>query len=88
LPSRTLLRETPNLRDGERFRLLYTIASPRMLQGVKCQSYAQPTKPGAWELDFRVARMSVRTGPGRPQDGVRTIRSQIIPAEPTQEDSG
>ncbi len=84
--STTLLIEEPHLRDGETFRLLYTIANQRTLQGVKCQSYAQTTKPGEWELHFRTARMSVRSGPGRPQDGVHTIRSEIIAAKLNQEE--
>ncbi len=30
--------------------------------------------------------MSVRSGPGRPQDGVHTIRSEIIAAKVNQEE--
>lgn len=83
--SKTLLAEIAPLRDGETFKLLYTIAPRRTLQGVKVQSYAQPTKPGEWELHFEKARMSVRAGPGRPQDGVHKLRAEIVPAPATGE---
>jgi arylsulfatase A-like enzyme len=85
--SRTHIREIAGLRDGERFRLLYTLAFPRSLQGIKVQSYAQTTKPGEWELHFETARLSVRSGPGRPNDGLNKLRSEIVPAPPKQERS-
>ncbi|MBW2414302.1 MAG: LTA synthase family protein [Deltaproteobacteria bacterium] len=75
----TMFKDRVRIHDGETYRLLYTVANDRMLQGVKCQSYATTTMGGDWELVFHKARMSVRSGPGRPQSGVHKIRSEVVP---------
>lgn len=79
----TLFKDVARLRDGETYRLFYTLANDRMLQGVKCQSYAETSLAGDWKLTFRKARMSVRTGPGRPQSGVHVIRAEVVPTAET-----
>ena len=77
--SANMFLDRVRIHDGETYRLLYTVANDRLLQGVECQSYARTNMGGDWKLIFHKARMSVRSGPGRPQSGVNKIRSEVVP---------